>query len=372
VQTVDVTLSHSAGTAHLETDCAVVDAIVHSGKALDTNILQRVLDTGNEVRNELGDGAAVKDGTSDTLGNKDVGLLGEVTGSTSVAGLAVLGTVTGLLVLHGGDRAHTTVGLDELTLVADVVLTGRLGGTGKETAHHDGAGTHGQTLDDVAKVLDTTVGDTGNTEASGKGGDAAHGSGLGTTDSHDLLGDTGTTAAHANSQAIDTGGNQSSSLLAGNDVTTNNVDLGEFLLNVLDHLDLVHGVTLARVQDNDVQASLNEELETVLVLLTSTDRSGTDELLGIGELGGQGVVEVLHQIRAGKQRNDVAAGVNNGELSLLGLTENLVGLGQGGTGWGSDEISGHDGSHGVAEVVVELDVTRGDHTNELGAESSVL
>jgi hypothetical protein len=37
------------------------------------------------------------------------------------------------------------------------------GTTGKKTAHHDSASTHGQTLDDVANILDTTIGDTGNT-----------------------------------------------------------------------------------------------------------------------------------------------------------------------------------------------------------------
>lgn len=372
VETVNVALGHSTGTAHLETHGALVDTIVHIGQALNTNVLQGVLDTGNEVRNELGDGSAVKDGASDTLGNKDTVLLGEVASSTSVAGLAVLSVTTGLLILHGGDTAHATVGLDELALVADVVLTGRLGGTGKETAHHDSAGTHGKTLDDVADVLDTTIGDTGNTEASGEGCNAAHGSSLGTTNSHDLLGDTSTTAAHANSQAIDTGGNQSSSLLTGDDVTTDNVDLGHILLNVLDHLDLVHRVTLARIQNNNVQASLNKKLEALLVLLASTNGSGSDQLLGVGELRGQRVVEVLHQIRAGKQGDDVAVGINNGELSLLGPTEDFVGLGEGGAGGGSNKIRGHDGSHGFVEISVELNVTRGNHSNELGLEGSVL
>jgi hypothetical protein len=372
VETVDVTLGHSAGTSHLETHSALVDTVMQIGQALDTNVLQGVLDTGNEVRNELGDGSAVKDGASNTLGNKDAVLLGEVASSTSVAGLAVLAVTTGLLILHGGDTAHATVGLDELALVADEVLTGRLGGTGKKTAHHDSASTHGQTLDDVANVLDTTIGDTGNTEASGKGCNATHGSSLGTTDSHNLLGDTGTTAAHANSQAIDTGGNQSSSLLTSDDITTDNVNLGHVLLDVLDHLDLVHRVTLAGVQNNNVQTSLNKKLEALLVLLASTNSSGTDQLLGVGELGGKGVVEVLHQIRAGKQRDDVAVGIDNGELSLLGLTENLVGLGQGGAGRGSDKIGGHNGCHGLVEISVELDVTRGDHSNELGLKGSVL
>lgn len=372
METVDVTLGHGAGTSHLEADSSVVHTLVESLEAGNTDILQGVLDTRNEVGNELGDGATVKNGTSNTLSNQDTVLLGEVTGGTSVAGLAVLGASASLLVLHGGDTAHTTVGLDKLTLLAHEVLARRLGGTGKETSNHDSGGTHSQTLDDVTNVLDTTVSNARNTEASGESGDAADSNGLGTTNSHDLLGDASTAAAHANSQAIDTSSNQSCGLLTSNNVTTDNVDLGEVLLDPLDHLDLVHAVTLAAVQDNDVETSINEELESGLVLLTGTNGSSGDELLGLGELGGKGVVEVLHQIAAGQQGDKVAVLVNNGELALLGGTEDLVSLGEGGASGGSDEVSGHDGGDGVIKVAVELDVTGSDNTNKLGAEGSVL
>ena len=77
------------------------------------------------------------DGTRDTLSNEHAVTLGEVTGSTSVALLAVLATVASLLVLHGIDAAHATVGLDQLTLARNEGGTGRLGGTSKKTTHHD-------------------------------------------------------------------------------------------------------------------------------------------------------------------------------------------------------------------------------------------
>ena len=372
METVDVTLGHGAGTSHLEADSAVVHTVVQGLKAGDTNVLQRVLDTRNQVGDELGDGATVKNGTSNTLSNQDAVLLGEVTSSTSVAGLAVLATGASLAVLHGSDTAHTTVGLDKLTLFADEVLTGRLGGTGKETSHHDSGGTCSQTLDDVANVLDTTISNARNAEAGSERSHAADGGGLGTTDSHDLLGDAGTAAAHANSQAIDTSSNQSCGLLTSDNVTTDNVDLGEVLLDPLDHLNLVHAVTLAAVQDNNVETSINKELESGLVLLTGTNGSSGDELLRLGELGGEGVVEVLHQIAAGQQGDEVAVLIDNGELALLGGTEDLVSLGQGGASGGSDEVSGHDGGDGVIKVAVELDVTGSDNTNKLGAEGSVL
>lgn len=330
-----------------------------------------MLDTGHEVRDELRDGTPVEDGTGNTLSDQDAVLLGKVASSARVASLAVL-TATGLLVLHCGNGTHATVGLDKLALVADEVLTRRLGCTGQKTTHHDSAGTHGQTLDDVTNILDTTVSDTRNAEASGKGGDAANSGGLWTTDSHNLLGDASAAAAHANSQAIGTGGNQRSSLLPGNNVTGDHIDLGEGLLDELDHLNLVRRVALAAVENDNIQASLDEQLEAGLVLLTSTDRSSTNQLLGVGELRSQRVVQVLHQIRARQERNEVSGGINDGQLALLRLAEDLVGLGQSSTSRGSDQVSGHYGSDGVAELVVELNVTGSNHANELGAEGPVL
>lgn len=375
VQAVDVTLDLSASATHLEADNALVDTVVQLIERLDTHVLQRVLDTGNKVGDELGDGATVQDGASDTLGDQDARVLREVASSTSIAGLVGLGVLAvtaGLLVLHGGDTAHTTVRLDKLTLVANEVLAGGLGGTGEETTHHDSAGAKGQTLDDVTDVLDTTVGNARNAEASSKRRDAADGSSLRTADSHDLLGNASTTGTHANSQAIGTSSNKQSSLLLGDNVTSDNVDLRELLLDVLEHVELVHAAAVAGIQDNNVQTSLNEQLEAVLILLTGTDSGSTDKLLGVGELRSQRVVEVLHEIRAGKEGDKVARGINDGQLALLGAAKHLVGLGEGSTSRGSDQVSGHDGSDRLIKVLVELDVPGSNHANQLGAKGSVL
>lgn len=375
VQAVDVTLDLSAGATHLEADKALVNTVVQVIKGLDTHVLQGMLDTGDKVGDELGDGTAVQDGASDTLGDQDAGVLREVASSTSIAslvGLAVSAVTTGLLVLHGSDRAHTTVRLNELTLVANEVLAGGLGGTGKETTHHDGAGAKSKTLDDVTDVLDTTVGNARNAEASSESGNTADGSSLRTADGHDLLGNASTTGTHANSQAIGTGSDKQSSLLLGNNVTGNNIDLGELLLDVLEHVNLVHAAAVAGVQDDNVKTGIDEQLEAVLVLLTSTNSGSADKLLGVGELGGKGVVEVLHQIGAGEEGNEVAGGINDGQLALLGLAEDLVGLSKGGASRGSDQVSGHDGGDRLLKVLVELDVTGSNHANQLGAKGSVL
>jgi hypothetical protein len=370
VETVNVTLSLSGDGTELESDLAINDTLAESDQAGDTNVLERVLNTGNEVGNELGDGSTVEDGTRDTLGDKEVVALGEVAGGTGVGSLGVVGvgrTNTSLLVRHGVDGTHTSVGLDELTLARDVRLTGRLGGTGKETSHHDGAGTKSETLDDVANVLDTTVSNAGNTEAGSERGDAVDGSSLRTADSHDLLGDAGRAGAHTDSETVNTSGDETSSLLAGDDVATNDIEAGVGLLDVLDHLDLVHGVTLGRVEDDNVETGINELLETGLVVGTGTNGGSGDQLLGLGELGGKRVVQVLHQIGARDERDEVAAVVDDGELALLGLLQDGVGLGELNAALSGDELGGHDLADRVSQVVVELDVTGSDDTEELGA-----
>lgn len=139
------------------------------------------------------------------------------------------------------------------------------------------------------------------------------------------------------------------------------------LLDVLDHLDLVHGVTLRRVKDDNVETGINELLETGLVLGAGTDGGGSDQLLGLGELGSEGVVQVLHQIGARDERDEVAGVVNDGELALLGLLEDGVGLSELNAGLSGDELGGHDLADRVAQIVVELDITGSDDTEELGA-----
>jgi hypothetical protein len=314
----------------------------------------------------------VSHSTRDTLSNQDAVTLREVTGSSSVALLAVLATVTCLLVLHGVDAAHASVSLDKLTLARDERSTRGLSGTSQETTHHDGRSTKGKTLDDVANVLNTTVSNARNAEASSESADAVDGSSLGTTDSHNLLSDTSRTTAHTDSETINTSSNQRSSLLSGHDVSANDIDVRELLLNPLDHLNLVHAVTLGTVQDNDIETSLNELLETKLVLGASTDSSGTEELLAIGKLGSIREMLVLGQVGTRDHRDEIEVLVDNRELALLGLGQNLVGFEEGDGLRSSDKVLNHDIGDSLVKVLLELEVSVGNNTNKLGSKLAVL
>ncbi len=314
----------------------------------------------------------MSDSTRDTLSNKNTVTLREVTSGTGVALLAVLATAAGLLVLHGIDGAHATISLDQLALSGNEGGARRLSGTSEETTHHDSGSTKGKTLDDVADVLNTTIGNGRNTEASSKGADGVNGGSLGTADSHNLLGDAGRTTAHTNTDTVDTSLNKSSSLLTGNDIASNDIEAGELVLAPLDHLNLVHAVALGAVQNNDIEASINKLLEAGLVLGTSANGSSAEELLAVGKLGGKGKMLILGQVGARNHGDEVLVLVNDGKLALLGLGENFVRFGEGDAIWSGDKVRNHDIVDSGVVVLLKLQVAVGDNTEKSGAELSVL
>jgi hypothetical protein len=223
----------------------------------------------------------------------------------------------------------------------------------------------------VANILDTTVGNAGDTEASSEGADGVNTGSLGSADGHDLLGDASTATAHTDTQTIDTSGDERSSLLPSDHVSADHIKIRELLLDPLDHLNLVHAVTLAAVQDNDVEAGVYKLLQPDLVLGPSANGSSAKELLGVRKLGGEREVEVLGQIRARDHRDEVSLLVDDRKLALLRLGEDLVGLLKGDTSRSSDKIFVHDIGNRLLEVVLELDVAVGDNANELGTELAV-
>lgn len=363
VQRVDTTLELGRSGSVLESDLSGINLLSELSDRSDTNVLETVLETSGQVGDELGDGTSVNNGSRDTLGNEHRVGLGEVSRSGSV--------VVVVLLLHGLDGAHTSVGLESLAVSVEV-LTGGLEGSGKETSHHDGGSSEGNGLGDVANVLHTSVGNAGNAKLVGELGDRVDGGTLGSADSHDLLGDTDGAGAHSDSETVGTSLDQRSGLLSGNNVTGNNLQVGEGLLDPLDHLDLEDGVTLRRVEDDDIEASGNKLLKSLSVIGSGSDGSTTEELLGLGRLGGVGVVVVLLQIGQGQQSDEVALLVDNGELTLLGLLEQVVGGRQTNGLGGGDELSsgGHDITDGGVVKVEELNVSRGNDTDELARHAS--
>jgi len=86
------------------------------------------------------------------------------------------------------DRSHTSVGLDPLSLVVEV-LSRRLRRSGEESTHHDRAGSQTQGLCDVSDVSDSSVSPGRDSELLGELRDGVDGGSLRSTDGHDLLSD---------------------------------------------------------------------------------------------------------------------------------------------------------------------------------------
>ena len=375
VQVRNTALCLCTGRPQLESKAALVGGLLQQLNRHDTGVLQRMLKTGVEIRNELGEGTLVDDISRDTLSDLDGVGLREVSrgggimralggGSSSLGlGLGPRGALLG--VLHGFDRAHAPVGLDSLAVVVEV-LSRRFGRTGQHTAHHHSRCTERECLGDVTDVLDTTICDGGNAESGGEFGNGVDGGTLRSTDSHDFLGDTDGSGTHTDSKTVRTGDNEFSGLFSSDDVACYDFELGEGLLDPLDEFDLVDRVTLRRVENDDVKTSLNEQFQSVLVGLSSTDGGTTVELLGLWELGSEREVLVLEQIRTGQEGDEVSIVIDDRELSLLAVPQDGVGLLQRNSGLTDDEVGGHDVLERSSRVS-ELDVSAGHDTEEFGA-----
>ena len=77
-----------------------------------------------------------------------------------------------------------------------------------------------------------------------------------------LLGGADGTHAHADPQSVDAGLDEVGRLPGRDDVAADDVDLGVLSLDELDHLVLVHGVSLGRVDHDHIHARLQKKNPT--------------------------------------------------------------------------------------------------------------
>ena len=155
------------------------------------------------------------------------------------------------------------------------VDTGCLCGAGEERTHHDARRAEGEGLGDVTDVADATVGDDGDAKVVCVLGNSVDRRALGTSDSHDLLGDANRARAHADTEGIGTRGDERGGLLLGDDVAGNDLQVTVGGLDVLDHVHLPDRIALRRVNDDDVDAGLHEKLEARAVVLAGRDGGAT-------------------------------------------------------------------------------------------------
>ena len=352
----------------LEPQLAVGHHLLELGDGVGADVLESVLDAAVEVGQELKDGAFVGDRAADTLGYLElVGLVVEV---------PVHGRALGVLAVHRLDGAHAAV-LLQPDAVVEEVLAGRLGGAGQQRAHHDRARADAEGLDDVADGLDAAVGDDGHAVARRVLGDLVDGRRLGAAHRHHLLRDADGPGAHAHAQPVGAGLDEVARLRHADHVAGHHLELRVRRLYVLDHLDLVDRVALRGVQDDDVDPGLDQLPQPQLVGL-ARPHGGPDEQLLVPVLGGVGVAAVLLQVGPRHQRDELALVVDDGQLALLRLLEDGVGLPEGDAGLRGDQLiqPRHDRLELDAllagRVVEEVDVARRHDAEQLAAELAVL
>lgn len=221
----------------------------------------------------------------------------------------------------------------------------------------------------MSSRLDAAIGHDGDAVLARELGHVVDGRGLCTTDGANLLGGADRPNAHTDTKAVGASLDKMEGLDGSNDVATDDINMRVGLLKVLDDLKLVRGISLGGVDDDNVDASLNEGLRTVAVLWPSSDGGADEELLGLFVLGGAGEVTVLLQIGPGDEGNELVVLVDDGELALLGFLEELVGLLEADTLLGNRELvaGGHELADLDRKVVDEGGVTVGDDTDELSA-----
>lgn len=222
----------------------------------------------------------------------------------------------------------------------------------------------------MAHVLDPAVRYARNAESGGELCYAVHGGSLRSSHGHDFLRDAGGAGAHAYAEAVDACADEGGGLVARHDVAADDLELGEGCFDPADHFVLVHGVALAGVEDDDVQASVYESFETLFIRLPRPDGRGGEELLRAGDFGGEGEVQVFHEVRAAEEGDEVAGGVYYGEFAFFGAGEDVVGFGEADAFVGCDEVCGHDFGYGGGGVVVELGVAGGHYADEFAAEGA--
>ena len=359
VKTVDATLLLSSWRSDLETNTTVVKLLLCVLKTVDSGILHSVSNALDEVGDVSAKRSLVLNSTANTLRHLDSCLIvvPDVTLFTSL--------------LHGFKAAHATVSLQSNSVLVEV-FAGSLVGTSKHRSHHNAGGTARQSLGDVSSRLDATIGHDGDAVLARKLGHVVDSRGLGTTNGANLLGGANRSDAHADTKAVGASLDEMKGLDGSNDITTDDIDVGVSLLQMLDDLQLVGGVSLGGVDNDDVDASLDEGLGAVAILRPSSDGGTDEELLGLFVLGGAGEVAVLLQIGPGDEGDELVVLVDDGELTLLGFLEELVGLLEANALLGDSKLvaGGHELADLDRQIVDEGSVTVGDDTDELAAHLS--
>ena len=352
-------------------------------QTLHPDVLQTMLDPRHQVGQELRHTPPIKHGAGNALRHEEFVAFAEIARRARVGGrrsrltsrrgsrFGRRGRGSSLLILHSVNRAHTTIRLAQLPIRTNNIRAGGLGRSSQQPTHHNGASTQRQRLDNVAYILDPAVGNTGYPETGRELRDAVDGGSLRPADGHDFLCDAGGSRTHTYPQPVHAGGYQRGGLLAGYYVAADDVEVGVGLLDPPDHLELVLRIALTGIEDDNIEPRVHERREAGFIRLPCPDGRGGEQLLRPRDFGGEGEVQVLHQVAAAEEGDEIACAVDDGELALFRAREYVVGFLEADSFAGGHQVRRHYFCYRGGGVGVELDVARGDDADEFAAEGAV-
>jgi len=126
---------------------------------------------------------------------------------------------------------------------------------------------------------------------------------------------------------------------------------------------------LGGIENDDVETGFDEEGESLPIGRSSSDGGSAEELLGGRLLGGERVVLVLEEIGSSEERSKVSLRVDDGKLSLSGVSKESVGFVELDSDLSDDEVLGHDGGEGSVGVS-ELNISSSNDSEKLASELS--
>mmetsp|Transcript_31524 Transcript_31524/g.100026 ORF Transcript_31524/g.100026 Transcript_31524/m.100026 type:complete len:639 (+) Transcript_31524:1060-2976(+) len=306
VQVVDAALALRAARAQLEAHGTVQHPLVEQGEVHLAHVLEAVLHALGEVCRE-GDHVAPLDHGPAHARREDSRQHRVVT-------------------VDGVHTREAVVVLQALAVVEEE-LTRRLVHAGEERPHHHDARPHGERLDGRARAAHATVGDDWHAVRERHPFAPVHGAQLRAPRGLDLLRQGDRTGTHTDADGVRAGLEEAPRLVLRRHVAGDDVDLRVLPLEVAQHLDLPRAVAVALVEHDDVGARRNERVRTPPLRLDGHNRRAHEQLSVA--LRRVGVVPVLHEVRARRERHDVPGIVHDGQVLDLLRLERCVGLVEG-------------------------------------------
>ncbi|GMT25056.1 hypothetical protein PFISCL1PPCAC_16353, partial [Pristionchus fissidentatus] len=342
----------------LESNRTLLRALPQFPDRVHSNVLQSVLDAPHKVRHELVDRATVEHRGGDALSHLYLLIAG---GEVSILG--------GGVGFHRVDRSHATVLLQTNAVRTPEVLARRLQSSCQESAHHHCARTEGQRLGDVSDILDASVGQHGHVAGARVRRHVVHCRSLCSSNGHHLLRDADRPAAHADSQSVGAVVDEQLRLLLRHHCKYNDIGpSGVLLLDPLEQIHLVLGRAVRRVNNEHINACLDEQLDRVLGGFSGGDGGSHSQL---AHLVVRGIRELarLTKIGSGDERDEFVLAVDDGQLALLLILEDIVGVLEGERLLADDQtVAGHHhlGNLGgrPSRLRQEVDVARRDQTKQ--------